>query len=58
MKLRIYMTNSTIDITTNASIQMKDILEQLEQGNLILIETIHKTTFIVNCVNINAIEIL
>lgn len=52
------MTNSTIDITTSATIQMKDILEQLEQGNLILIETIQKTTFIVNCININAIEIL
>lgn len=58
MKLRIYMTDSTIDITTNSNIQLKDILEQLEQGNIVLIETIDNTMFIVNCININAIEIL
>lgn len=58
MKLKIYMTDSTIDITPNSNIQLKDILEQLEQGNIVLIETIDNTMFIINCININAIEIL
>lgn len=58
MLLRIHSNKETIDITTKANITIKDLLEQLESGNLVLIETIYNSTFIVNCLNINAIEIL
>nr|DAL10362.1 MAG TPA_asm: hypothetical protein [Caudoviricetes sp.] len=58
MTLRIYTNKDTIDITTSASIKMEDILSQMEDGNLVLIETIYRTTFIINCLNINAIEII
>lgn len=58
MTLRFHTNKETIDVTTKANITVKDILTQLEEGNLILIETIYNSTFIVNCININAIEIL
>lgn len=58
MTLRLYTNKGTIDVTTRASITIKDLLTQLEEGNLVLIETIHNSTFIINCLNINAIEIL
>lgn len=58
MTLRIYTSKDTIDITTSASIKMEDILSQMEDGNLVLIETIYRTKFIINCLNINAIEII
>ena len=58
MTLRIHTSNEVIDVTTKANIQVKDLLEQLETGNLVLVETIYNSTFIINCLNINAIEIL
>ena len=58
MTLRLYTDKETLDITTNASVTIKDLLTQLEEGNLVLIETIYNSTFIINCLNINAIEIL
>lgn len=58
MTLRIHTSNGVIDVTTKANIQVKDLLEQLETGNLVLVETIYNSTFIINCININAIEIL
>lgn len=58
MTLRIHTSNGVIDVTTKANIQVKDLLEQLETGNLVLVETIYNSTFIINCLNINAIEIL
>ena len=58
MTLRIHTNKETIDITTAASISIKEIIKQLEEGSLVLIETIYGTTFIINCMNINAIEIL
>ena len=58
MTLRIHTNKETIDITTAASISIKEIIKQLEEGSLDLIETIYGTTFIINCMNINAIEIL
>lgn len=58
MRLKIHTNKEIIDITTAAEIKVKDLLEQLETGNLVLIETIHRTLFIINCININAIEIL
>lgn len=58
MILRIHTNRDTIDVTTAANISMKEILEQMEEGSLVLIETIYGSTFIINCQNINAIEIL
>lgn len=59
MTLRIHTnSNNIIDVTTKADISMKEVLEQLEAGNLVLIETIYNSTFIINCLNVNAIEIL
>lgn len=58
MTLRIYANRDTIDIRTKANITVKDLLAQLEEGNLVLIETIYNSTFIINCLNVNAIEIL
>lgn len=58
MTLKIHTIKEVIEITTKANITIKDILTQLEEGNLVLIETIYNSTFIINCININAIEIL
>lgn len=58
MTLKIHTNKEVIDVTTKANITIKDILTQLEEGNLVLIETIYNSTFIINCININAIEIL
>lgn len=58
MTLRIHTSKECIDITTAASITVDSIIKQLEEGSLVLIETIYGSTFIINCMNINAIEIL
>ncbi len=58
MHLKIHTNKEIIEIITNATLGIKDIEEQLENGNLFLIETIYNTTFIINSLNINAIEIL
>lgn len=58
MTLRIHTNKDTIDITTKASLSVSEIVTQLEQGNLVLIETIYGSMFIVNALNITAIEIL
>ena len=58
MTLKIHTNKEVIEVTTQANITIKDILTQLEEGNLVLIETIYNSTFIINCININAIEIL
>lgn len=58
MTLRIHTNRDCIDITTAASVSIKEIIQQLEDGSLVLIETIYGSTFIINCMNINAIEIL
>ena len=58
MTLRVHTNNEVIDIITRADVKVDDILEQIDKGNSILIETIYKTTYILNCMNVNAIEIL
>ncbi len=58
MTLRIHTSNEIIDITTKVGISVKDIFQQLDEGNLVVIETIYGSTYIINCININAIEIL
>ena len=57
MTLKLHTNNGCLELTTAASITIKEIIDQLEQGSLVLIETIYGSTFIVNCMNINAIEI-
>ena len=58
MTLRVHTNNEVIDIITRADVKVDDILEQIDKGNSILIETIYKTTYILNCMNVNDIEIL
>lgn len=58
MIIRFYTNKDTIDVHTSANITVASLIEQLEEGHLILIETIYQSTFIINCLNINAIEIL
>ena len=58
MTLKIHANNEVIYIVTRADIKMDEILEQINEGNSILIETIYNSTYIINCMNINAIEIL
>lgn len=57
MTLRVHTNNGIISISTRADVKVDDILEQIDRGNSILIETIYGTTFILNCMNVNAIEI-
>lgn len=57
MILIIHTNNGPIKIQPSVNVKLKDIAQQLEEGNLLLIETIYHTTFIINCININAIEI-
>lgn len=57
MTLRIHSSNGIVDIQTAADITVKKIIDQLENGNIVLIETKNKSTFIINCLNIVAIEI-
>lgn len=58
MILRVHTNKETFDIATAAKVSIDEILTQLEQGNLIFIETIYGTSFVLNCLNINAIEFL
>lgn len=57
MTLQVHTNNGIISISTRADVKVDDILEQIDRGNSILIETIYGTTFILNCMNVNAIEI-
>ena len=57
MILQVHTNNGIISIATRADVNVDDILEQIDRGNSILIETIHGTTIILNCMNVNAIEI-
>ena len=57
MTLTVHTNNETIVIVTKADIKIDDILEQIDKGNTILIETAYGTTYILNCMNVNAIEI-
>lgn len=58
MKIIIYTLNEKIVIEPAIIIDMKSIIEQLEEGNLVLIEEKNGNTIIVNCINISAIEII
>ena len=58
MKIRIHTQCEIIDIETSVNIGLKEIVEQLENGSTVLIETKDNRIFIINCINVNAIEII
>lgn len=58
MKLRIYTIYNYIDIEAKADIKLEDITEQLEEGNTVIIDKIDGNTFILNNLNVLAIEII
>ena len=57
MTIRIYTNDGNIDVITAATVTVDKLLKQLEEGNLVLVETIYGSTFIINCMNINAVEL-
>lgn len=58
MKLRIYTIYNYIDIEAKVDIKVETILEQLEEGNTVMIEKIDGNIFILNNLNVLAIEII
>lgn len=58
MKLRIYTIYNYIDIEAKVDIKVEAILEQLEEGNTVMIEKIDGNIFILNNLNVLAIEII
>lgn len=58
MKLRIYTIYNYIDIEAKVDIKIDVIISQLEEGNTVLIEKKDGNTFILNNLNVLAIEII
>ena len=58
MKLRIYTIYNYIDLEAKANIDIKLITEQLEEGNTVIIEKTDENVFILNNLNVLAIEII
>lgn len=58
MKLRIYTIYNYIDIEAKVDIKTEAIIEQLEEGNTVMIEKADGNTFILNNLNVLAIEII
>lgn len=58
MKLRIYTIYNYIDIEAKVDIKVEAILEQLEEGNTVMIEKADGNIFILNNLNVLAIEII
>lgn len=58
MKLRIYTIYNYIDLEAKANIDIKLITEQLEEGNTVIIEKTDGNVFILNNLNVLAIEII
>lgn len=58
MKLRIYTIYNYIDIEAKVNIKVEAILEQLEEGNTVMIEKVDGNIFILNNLNVLAIEII
>lgn len=58
MKLRIYTIYNYIDIEAKVDIKVEVILEQLEEGNTVMIEKADGNIFILNNLNVLAIEII
>lgn len=58
MKIRIYTIYNYMDVELATEIDYKILVEQLEEGNTILLEKKSGATFILNNLNVLAIEIL
>ena len=58
MKIRVYTIYNYLDIETKDNINTEVIEEQLEEGNTVLIEKKDGNTFILNNLNVLAIEIV
>lgn len=58
MKLRIYTIYNYLDITTKNNIDIKNILEQLEEGTTVMLEKEDGNTFLLNNINVLAIEVV
>lgn len=58
MHLRIYTIYNYLDIECKDNIDVDVITEQLEEGNTVLIEKKDGNTFILNNLNVLAIEIV
>lgn len=58
MKLRIYTIYNYIDIEAKVDIKTETLIEQLEEGNTVMIEKADGNIFILNNLNVLAIEII
>lgn len=58
MKIRVYTIYNYLDIECKDNIDIDIITEQLEEGNTVLIEKNDGNTFILNNLNVLAIEIV
>lgn len=58
MKLRIYTIYNYMDITTKIDIDIKNIISQLEEGTTIMLEKDDGNIFILNNINVLAIEVI
>lgn len=58
MKIRVYTIYNYLDIECKDNINIDVITEQLEEGNTVLIEKADGNTFILNNLNVLAIEIV
>lgn len=58
MKLRIYTIYNYLDITTKIDIDIKNITNQLEEGTTIMLEKEDGNIFILNNINVLAIEVV
>lgn len=58
MKLRIYTEDNYIDVETKVEISKETLISQLDQGTTLMLETIDNNIFILNTINVVAIEII
>ena len=58
MHIRVYTIYNYLDIECKNNINIEVITEQLEEGNTVLIEKKDGNTFILNNLNVLAIEIV
>lgn len=57
LKLRIYTINNYLDIETKDSISIDILTTQLDEGTTIMLETVDGNIFILNNINVLAIEV-
>lgn len=58
MKLRIYTIYNYLDITIKQDIEIEMIVKQLEEGTTIMLEKEDGNIFILNNINVLAIEVV